>query len=431
MKVLIVGSGGREHALAWKARQSKGLETLYVAPGNPGTAEVAENVPIEATDLDGLARFATRNAVGLTVIGPDDPLARGMADRFRSEGLTIFGPSKSAARIEASKVFAKRAMKSAGVPTAEFEAFGDFRAAREYLKRQPFPLFIKADGLAQGKGAIFASSLAEGELVLSNIMQKGAFGEAGSSVIIESYLDGPEVSLHALCNETAYLMFPVSQDHKPVFDGNRGPNTGGMGTVGPVSTPKGFGPDVLGRLVVAPILSELAGASTPFSGLLYPGVKLTSHGPRVVEYNARFGDPEAQVYMRLLRSDLIEMLQACIGGDLQSYKAEWLSDTFAVNVAITSAGYPGSYQKNIPITGVDEASDMDDVVIFHAGTAVLGDRLVTNGGRVLYVSATGKSITEARSKAYRAVNAISFEGMHFRSDIGYGATELEEGETIG
>ncbi len=424
MNVLIIGSGGREHALAWKLNQSSELDRLYVAPGNPGTAEVAENVPIDAADIKRLADFALQNTIDLTIVGPDDPLALGVVDLFNEKGLRIFGPSHTAAKIESSKSYAKALMEKTGIPTADFQSFDNFDEASTYLQGQQFPLFIKASGLAQGKGAVASASYKEGVKTLNDIMVRKIFGDAGDSVIIESYLDGPEVSLHALCDTEDYVMFPSSQDHKPVFDDDKGPNTGGMGTVAPLPWVGDEYVETLGKQVVEPLLAELRRAKAPFKGLIYPGLKLTRNGPKVIEYNARFGDPETQVYMRLLDSDLLKMIMSCVEGSVREIKPQWLPNTFSVNIAMASGGYPGDYNKGLPITGIEEASAMNDIVIFQAGTTKRGNELVTNGGRVLYVSATGSSIEEARNKAYDAIKVIDFEGKHFRKDIGIKAVEL-------
>ncbi len=418
MNVLVIGSGGREHALAWKLHQSSNLGRLYVAPGNPGTADLAQNVPIDATDVRGMVDFALKNAIDLTIVGPDDPLAMGIVDAFSEAGLRIFGPTRQAARIESSKAFAKHLMQQAGIPTADFRVVDDFHEAAAYLSSQRFPLFIKATGLAQGKGAVKASSQSEGLQILKLMMVDTALGDAGKTVVIESYLDGPEISLHALCHADRYTMFPSSQDHKPVFEHDEGPNTGGMGTVAPLPWVDDQEVQRVGERVVVPLLSELHRSNLPFSGLLYPGLKLTSDGAKVIEYNARFGDPETQVYMRLLESDLLELLLAWTDGEVKDLQPKWKPNTFAVNVAVTSRGYPGAYRKGLPLRGVDRASALEDVVVFQAGTAIKNDKLVTNGGRVLYCSAIGSSIEEARDKSYAAISLIDFEGMHFRRDIG-------------
>ena len=424
MNVLVIGSGGREHALAWKLRQSSNLGRLYVAPGNPGTSNLAQNVPIEATDVRGMVDFALKNAIDLTIVGPDDPLAVGIVDSFNEAGLRIIGPTRQAARIESSKAFAKHLMQQAGIPTADFRVVDDFHEAAAYLSSQRFPLFIKATGLAQGKGAVKVSSQSEGLQILKLMMVDTAFGDAGKTVVIESYLDGPEISLHALCHADRYTMFPSSQDHKPLFDDDEGPNTGGMGTVAPLPWVDDDYVSRLGEQVVEPLLFEMHRSSYPFSGLLYPGLKLTSNGPKIIEYNARFGDPETQVYMRLLESDLLDVLVACMDGGMEGLQLQWKPNTFAVNVAITSGGYPGAYRTGLPIKGVERASALDDVVVFQAGTAISNDELVTNGGRVLYCSATGSSLEEARRKAYAAVALIDFKEMHFRGDIGSKAIAL-------
>ncbi len=424
MNVMVIGSGGREHALAWKLSQSRHVDKLYVAPGNAGTESVAENVPIAATDIEKLARFGRRHDVGLTIVGPDDPLALGIVDLFEAEGLVVFGPRKTAAKIEASKAYSKHLMHKQGIPTADFVTFDEYDEALEYVERQTFPLFIKASGLAQGKGAVGCASMGDAKKTLKAVMVEKIFGEAGNSVVIESLLNGPEFSLHALCNGTDYVMLPSSQDHKPVFDGDEGPNTGGMGTVAPLPWVDPSMVESLGQKVVALLLEGLIDESAPFKGLLYPGLKLTADGAKVIEYNARFGDPETQVYMRLLDSDLLEVLEAAARGNLEGRDLHWQPDTYAVNVALVSGGYPSAYQKGFPITGIDEANALDDVVVFHSGTTRQNGAVVTNGGRVLYVSATGSTLVEAQQKAYYGVSLIHFEGMHYRRDIGDMAIKL-------
>ena len=417
-KVLVVGSGGREHALAWKLAQSPQVSAVYVAPGNAGTSAIAQNVSLDVTEMRKLANFAEQNDINLTIIGPDDPLAYGIVDMFRARGLRIFGPTRASAYLESSKAFAKQLMHEQDIPTAPYRVFRDYAAASAYIRECTLPLVIKASGLAGGKGVYPCPTLAEAEQALTDIMVRHIYGQAGGKVIVESFLSGQELSVHAICDGVNAALFPPAQDHKPIFDGNRGPNTGGMGAIAPV-------PDVspelmrnVQRLVIVPVLDVMRRRETPFVGCLYPGLMRENGSTfKVLEFNVRFGDPEAQAYMRLLQSDLYELLAAAADGALGSQQLAWQSG-FAVSIALVSAGYPGSaIATGIPISGVAEAERLSDVVIFHGGT-VLTDKLRTNGGRVLHVTATGATLEEALERGYRAVRLISFEGMHYRTDIG-------------
>ncbi len=415
--ILVVGSGGREHAIAWKLAQSPHCGKLYVAPGNGGTAQVAENVPIAVTDIEGMVAFAKKQAVDLVIVTPDDPLAAGMVDALQAAGLRAFGPVKKAAEIEASKAFSKRLMGERGIPTARFETFRDVAAAIKYVVEQAYPLVVKASGLALGKGVVVCADAAAAERAITAMMSDKEFGEAGAEVVIEEFLEGLEVSIHALSDGATFQLFPTAQDHKPVGEGDTGLNTGGMGTIAPVP---GFGAETLqqaAETVVAPVLDGLRAEGRQFSGLLYPGLIMTSDGPKVLEFNARFGDPETQSYMRLLESDLVEVLDACVDGKLDSIRLKWVPG-YAACVVLASGGYPGNYQKGLPIEGVEAAEKIEDVVVFHAGTKLVGNELQTAGGRVLGVTATGDSLQQALDKAYAAVKPISFEGMQYRRDIG-------------
>jgi len=422
--VLLLGSGGREHALAWKISQSPLLEKLYIAPGNAGTADVSENVPIPITDIPALLQFAKDRRITFVVVGPDDALAAGVVDAFQKIGLRIFGPTQAAAQMEASKAFAKEIMKQANVPTAAYQTFTDFTAAIAYVEKQNFPLFVKASGLALGKGAVRCNNLGETKQVLTDMMQKEIFGESGKTVVIEELMTGTEISLHALCDGQSFHMLPSSQENKPIFNEGKGPNTGGMGTVAPLPHIDQTSVNTMAQTFIQPILSTLKRAGNPFKGLLYPGIMLTKDGPKIVEYNARFGDPETQVYMRLLESDLLELLMACADGSLSKLTPKW-SKEVAICVVVASGGYPGSYEKGKVITGIAEAEKLDGIKIFHAGTALKNGQLVTNGGRVLGVTAVGKDLAEAKQKAYEAVKLIDFEGMYYRTDIGKTATEAK------
>lgn len=422
--VLVVGSGGREHALAWKLKQSPRIGKLYIAPGNGGTRLVGENVTIDVLDFGNLAKFVSEKNIGLTIVGPDDPLAAGIVDFFEGRGLRIFGPSKAAAQIESSKAFSKGLMKEAKIPTAEFRVFTAHPPALAYVHVHGTPIVIKASGLALGKGVYVCMTMEEAERALQEIMIDRVYKEAGDEVVIEDFLDGPEISLHALVDGLSFVLFPASQDHKQALDGDQGKNTGGMGAIAP--TPW-VSLEMLGNFehtVVRPTIDAMNTRGTPFRGLLYPGMKLTVGGAKVLEYNARFGDPEAQVYMRLLKTDLLDLLEACIDRNLSGVQSliEW-SRGFAANIVLASGGYPDAYGKGFPISGVEEAESIPGVVVFHAGTIFDRD-LKTSGGRVLGVSAVGVTLKEALDRAYQAVGKIHFEGMQFRRDIGAKALEF-------
>lgn len=415
--VLIIGGGGREHALAWKIAQSPQLNQLYVAPGNGGTEGIATNVAIDASDVSALIAFASSRNIGLTVVGPDDALALGIVDAFTAAGLKIFGPTRAAAQIESSKAFSKALMTKAGIPTARFETFTEIQAALNYLEGRTYPLVVKASGLALGKGVSICQTPEDAQSALHNMMSAHMYGEAGNSVVIEDFLTGREVSIHAFCDGRTAALFPTAQDHKPAYDGDRGPNTGGMGTIAPVPWAEAELLNQARGLVVDPILTALSQSGAPFSGLLYPGLMIGNAGFNVLEFNARFGDPETQSYMRLLETDLLDILNACVAGNLSSQTIKWSGRT-AVTVVLASGGYPGAYAKGLLISGLTAAAAQPDIVIFHAGTKKAAGGLVTNGGRVIGVSATGADLKEAQAKAYAAVDLISFDGMEFRSDIG-------------
>lgn len=414
--VLIIGSGGREHALAWKLAQSPRIGKLYVAHGNGGTRDIAENIAIEATDARGLARFAEKNLINLTVVGPDDPLALGVVDVFQSRGLRIFGPTRVAAQIEASKAFAKRLMRDSGIPTAPFRIFRKHENALNYVRKHGAPIVVKASGLALGKGAYPCRTLAKAEKALAEIMLERAHKQAGNEVIIEEFLDGQEISIHTFCDGKTSVLLPTAQDHKPIFDGDKGSNTGGMGTITPVPWVNVQTLRDVNEQIVQPTLQALTKKERSFSGCLYPGLKMTKDGLKVLEYNARFGDPETQSYMRLLKTDILDVLDACVDGKLAKLAIEWDSG-FAVCIVLASGGYPGKYKKEIPIFGVGEAEKIPGVVVFHAGT-MYDDQLRTSGGRVLGITAIGETLRKALDQAYKAVHRVRFKGMQFRKDIG-------------
>jgi phosphoribosylamine--glycine ligase len=416
-KILIIGSGGREHALAWKLSQSPKVEKIFVAPGNAGTYNIAENVDIGVMEFEKLMQFVKDSSIDITVVGPDDPLAAGIVDEFKKAGLRIWGPNKAAANIEASKAFSKQLMKTESIPTAEFEVFTDFDKALGYVKQKGAPIVVKASGLALGKGVAVCHSLEEAESFLKQIFVDKVFGEAGKEVVIEEFLEGQEVSFHAFSDGKSYQLFPTAQDHKAVYDGDKGPNTGGMGTIAPVPWMSQALTDLVKDQVVGPTLKGLKNKNISFEGILYPGVIMTKNGAKVLEYNARFGDPETQSFMRLLKTDLLDILEASVDGKLSDIKIEW-QPGFACCIVLASGGYPGSYEKGKVISGIEEAEKSQDVVVFHAGTKVADGKILTNGGRVLGITATGTTLREALNKAYNAVKLISFEGMQYRSDIG-------------
>jgi phosphoribosylamine--glycine ligase len=417
LDVLVVGNSSREHALAWKLAQSPKVGKVYIAPGNGGTRQIGENVPIAAMQLEKLAQFAQQHSIDLTIAGMDDPIAAGIVDVFQSHGLRIFGPSKRAAQIEASKAFSKQLMQEAGVPTAEFAIFTDYKLALKYVREKGAPIVVKASGLALGKGVYVCTALTEAEEVLKKIMVDKIHGDAGNQVVIEEFLDGPEISIHVFSDGKNFVMFPPSQDHKRVGEDDTGPNTGGMGVIAPVPwvTPEMM--RLIEDSVVRPALETLAYRGSPFVGVLYPGLKITPKGPKVLEFNARFGAPECEVYMRLLKTDLVDICEACIDGTLNTINVEWNSGA-AANIVLASGGYPGEYEKGFVISGMDESETIPDVVVFHAGTSYADGVVKTSGGRVLGVTATGETLKDALRTAYKAADTIQFEGKYLRRDIG-------------
>ena len=419
MKILVVGSGGREHALVWKLNQSSGVDRIFCAPGNAGTAELGENVPIPANDLAALARFAKENQIGLTVVGPDDPLAAGIVDLFEAEGLRVFGPSKSAARLESSKIFAKELMRKNKIPTARGAAFSNCEAAFAFVDQARFPLVIKADGLALGKGVIIAQDATEARAAVDSMLTKRRFGDAGTRLLIEECLGGSECSLHALVDGRSYRMLATARDHKRAYDGDAGPNTGGMGAFSPADNFDAHQQAQFDREVMLPLLKGLNESGVVFRGLLFPGLMVTADGPRVLEFNCRFGDPETQVILPRLKSDLLDLFEATIDGTLDRRTIEW-DERAAVTVVLASGGYPEKYDVGKPIHGLDLAGRAEDVHVFHAGTRKENGMVVTAGGRVLAVTALGESVEAARARAYEAVAQISFEGCHYRRDIALG-----------
>ena len=420
MKVLVIGSGGREHALTWKLKRSTAIDRIFCAPGNAGTASIAENVPIAASDLPQLVRFATQNGVDLTVVGPDDPLAMGIVDLFAQEGLRIFGPTKSAARLESSKIFAKELMRAQEVPTAQARTFSDSDAALAYCEELQFPVVIKADGLALGKGVIIAENAAIARSTVEMMMKEARFGDAGRRIVIEEFLRGTECSIHALVDGENYRLLESARDHKRAFEGDEGPNTGGMGAFSPANNWNAELQSQFEKSVMQPLLRGLAKEKVVYRGLLYPGLMLTDDGPCVLEFNCRFGDPETQALMPRLKSDLLPLLEAAIDGKIHDCAIEW-DERASVTVVLASEGYPGKYETGKPISGLDSAAKLEDVQIFHAGTKVANNETVSSGGRVLGVTALGSTIAAARTRAYEAVALIRFEGAHYRRDIAQSA----------
>lgn len=416
MKILVVGSGGREHALAWKLRQSPQVEQIFCAPGNGGTRDVAENVSIPATDLTALARFAKENRVHLTIVGPDDPLAAGIVDLFEGEKLRVFGPNKSAARLESSKIFAKELMRKCQIPTALAGSFEYSADALRFCERLQAPIVIKADGLALGKGVVIAQTCDEAVAAIRAMMEEGKFGEAGRRIVVEEFLRGTECSLHALVSGTAHCMLASARDHKRAFDGDCGPNTGGMGALSPADNWTAEAQQSFDAKVMTPLLQGLRRCGIDFRGLLFPGLMMTAEGARVLEFNCRFGDPETQAILPRLKSDLLELLDATVDQRLADTEIEWDSRP-AVTVVLASGGYPGSYATGKRISGLEAAAQLPDVQIFHAGTRRENGAIVTAGGRVLAITALGHDVADARKRAYEAVAQIDFEGCHFRRDI--------------
>lgn len=424
MRILIVGSGGREHAIAWALNKSPKVERIYCAPGNAGIAEIAACVPIGEMQFEALAQFALQQEIDLVVVGPEAPLFGGLVDVLEEKGLKVFGPRKDAAIIEGSKVFTKELMKKYNIPTAAYETFDDYEAARAYLLKQQAPIVIKADGLAAGKGVTVAQTLEEAEQALRGIMVEKVFGEAGSKVVIEEYLSGQEMSILAFVDgETVRPMVP-SQDHKPVYDGDRGPNTGGMGTYSPVPHIPQSVVDEAIETILKPAARAMVQEGRPFRGVLYAGLMISEKGePKTIEFNCRFGDPETQVVLPRLKSDLAEILLATVEGRLHEVEIEW-SDEAAVCVVLASGGYPGPYEKGKPITGLDQ---VEHSLVFHAGTALQDGQIVTNGGRLLGVTGVGRDITEAREIAYADIEKIRYEGKHYRTDIALKALQAMKG----
>ncbi|MBQ8905514.1 MAG: phosphoribosylamine--glycine ligase [Ruminococcus sp.] len=418
MKILVIGGGGREHAIIMKLAESPRVEKLYCAPGNGGIAKLAECFPVKATDIDGVVALAKQLEVDLVVVAPDDPLVLGMVDALNQEGFKTFGPNKAAAIIEGSKVFSKNLMKQYHIPTAGYEVFTSPEAAISYIKEQnTYPTVIKADGLALGKGVILAQDFDEAAAAVRSMMEDKIFGESGSNVVVEEFLTGPEVSV--LCFTDGKTVRPMvsSMDHKRALDGDRGLNTGGMGTVSPNPYYTDEIAEVCMKTIFEPTIQAMAKEGRPFSGCLYFGLMLTQNGPKVIEYNCRFGDPETQVVLPLLETDLVDIMEAIYAGELEKLEICWKNGAVAC-VVMASGGYPQKYPTGLPISGLDEKGQCSGARVYHAGTKLDGDTLVTAGGRVLGVTADGADLKDALDKAYQAVGTISFDGAHYRKDIG-------------
>ncbi len=415
MKVLVVGSGGREHALCWKIAQRPGTE-VYVAPGNIGMVDVATLVNIKVDDIAGLVDFAKAEGIDLTVVGPELPLTLGIVDAFQEAGLACFGPNKAAAKLEGSKAFSKELMKKYGIPTAAFDTFTDVDKAKAFVDEIGVPCVVKADGLAAGKGVIICMTREEADKAIEDMLTDHAFGDASATIVIEEYMVGPEVSVLAFADGKTVLPMVSAQDHKRIFDGDKGPNTGGMGAYSPAPVYTEALSAEVNKTIIEPTIAAMAAEGTPFTGILYTGLMLTEKGPRVLEYNVRFGDPETQPIMVRMKSDIVELFQACVDGKLDEAALEW-HDEAAVCVIMASGGYPASSEKGVPIHGLDDIA-AEEAIVFHSGTAEKDGEIVTNGGRVLGVTAKDATIKGAIDKAYAAVEKINFDHMQFRRDIG-------------
>jgi phosphoribosylamine--glycine ligase len=417
MKVLVIGGGGREHALVWKLSQSPKVKQLYCAPGNPGIAGIAQCVEIRPDDLSGLLSFAQTHKIDLTIVGPELPLTLGVVDQFQQSGLRVFGPTKAASMIEASKVYAKQFMMTYQIPTAKAQSFDSVEKAIAYAQQQQFPLVIKAEGLAAGKGVVIAQTLAEANTAIHRIMRSKVFGSAGDRIVIEEFLMGVEATVLIFTDGHGISLMPTSQDHKRLKDQDQGENTGGMGAYAPAPVVTPEIQDQVLRRIVKPTLQGLSKEGSPYKGILYVGLMICQDGPKVLEFNCRFGDPEAQVVLPLLDSDLVDVVEAVIEDRLDRLNVRWKTAS-AICVVLASAGYPGEPKTGIPIDGLDQAGQIEQVFVFHAGTALRRRKVVTNGGRVIGVTALGPDLRSARDRVYQAVDKIQFQGMQYRKDIG-------------
>src|SRR5215213_8629285 len=427
MNILLIGSGGREHALAWSLSASPLCDQLFTAPGNPGTGQYGTNVALDISNHGSVIAFCREQGVGLVVVGPEAPLVAGIVDDLAAAGIKAFGPTRAAARVEGSKAFTKELCREFGIPTAAFARFTDLEPAKAYLRERGAPIVVKADGLAAGKGVVVAATLAEAESALE-MMLGGGLGGASAEVVIEECLEGEEASFFALCDGTTAIPLGTAQDHKRAFDGDDGPNTGGMGAYSPALVLTPDSQTRVMREIVEPTLAAMRARGTPYRGVLYAGLMITADGPKLIEYNARFGDPEAQVLLPRLRSDLAAALLAACDGVLDKFSLRW-SDDVALSVVMAARGYPGAVERGTEIRGVDAADAMENVLVFQAGTALEGGRLVSAGGRVLAVTALGRSVSEAQARAYEAVRRIDWPLGFYRKDIGWRAVTREQGAT--
>ena len=415
MKVLVIGSGGREHALCWKIKQSSQVTELFCAPGNGGISSLAECVDIKADDIIPLVDFAKERGIDLTVVGPEVPLVKGIVDLFEKEGLKIFGPSQAAARLEGSKVFAKNFMKRWDIPTAKYATFTDAKGAVAYLADQKYPLVVKASGLAAGKGVMICQDQFTAEEAIGKIMNEKIFKDAGNSLVIEEFLEGEEASILAVCDGKSFQLLESAQDHKRIFDDDMGPNTGGMGAYSPAPVVTDALRKTIGDKIIRPVVEGMADEEAPFKGILYAGIMVTKDGPKVLEFNTRFGDPETQAILPRLKTDLVDLMMASIDGKISGLSLEW-DERPCVCVVMAAGGYPGNYATGQMISGLDQIPE--GAIVFHAGTKKQNDTILTSGGRVLGVTALGKDISETIANTYVAVRKISFEGSSFRNDIG-------------
>ena len=425
MKVMVVGGGGREHALCWAISRSPLCDHLFCAPGNAGIAQVAECIAISADDSAELVAFARNKNIDFVVVGPEAPLVDGLADRMREAGIKVFGPSAAAAQLEGSKAYMKDMLAKSGVPTAAYGRFTNAAKAKAYISEQGAPIVVKTDGLAAGKGVILCDTVEEGHAAVDTMMADKAFGSAGDEIVVEEFLPGEEVSYFALVDGTTALPLVSAQDHKAVGDGDTGPNTGGMGAYSPAPVMTDTLETEIMDTIIMPTVRAMADTEAPYVGVLYAGLMITDAGPKILEYNVRFGDPECQVLMMRLKSDLLPALMAAADGQLKNFNLRWHDDT-ALVVVLAANGYPGSYEKGSKIKGVETADAQDGVVVFHAGTKTDGDNLLASGGRVLGVTATGNSVSDAQSKAYAAVDVIDWPGGFCRRDIGWRAIAREQ-----
>lgn len=416
MKVLVIGSGGREHTLIWKINQSPKVSQIYCAPGNAGISQLAQCINIDADNIEKLADFAQKEKIDLTLVGPELPLSKGIVNEFNKKNLRIFGPSQEATEIESSKVFSKHLMKKYNIPTANYEVFKNSEKALDYIKQQTFPLVIKADGLAAGKGVFIIKNLEQAKDALDILMKEKKFGEAGRQVVIEEFLEGEEISILAFCDGKTIIPMISSQDHKRIFDNDQGSNTGGMGAYSPVPFYTTEIKEKVCREILKPTVKGLQNEGREYKGVLYAGLILTKNGPKVLEFNARFGDPETQVVLPGLKTDLVDILNAVIEETLHKINIEW-EDNAAVCVVVASGGYPGKYQKGKPISGLERLKKMKNIIAFHAGTKFQDEEVVTSGGRVLGITTWDDTISKAKEKAYEGVEKIYFEDMYYRKDI--------------